>query len=118
MAVGYGYDLRKRVVDLVDAGEPIVRISKLCQVGRATIYRWLKQRREENSIHPKTGWQKGYGHKITDIMAFKAFVEANPNRTLEEMVEAWGGVKRTTIFRALKKVGFTHKKNQLWVQRT
>lgn len=116
MASAYSYDLRKRVINSVDAGQSIIKISKIYQVGRATIYRWINKRKQEGDIRPKTHWQKGHGHKISDLEAFKKFVEENPKRTLAEMAEAWGGVKRMTIYRALKKLGFTHKKNQLWVQ--
>src|SRR5262245_4996323 len=107
-----------RVMKSVECGESITGISKLYQVGRATIYRWINQRKHEGDIHPKTHWQKGYDHKIKDLEAFKKFVEENPGRTLNEMAEAWGNVKRMTIYRALQKVGFTHKKNQLWRQGT
>ena len=116
MARGYGYDLRIRVIKSVDAGQSNVGICKLYQIGRATVYRWINQRKREGNIYPKTHWQKGYGHKIHDLKAFKKFVEESPGRTLVEMAEAWGGVKRMTIYRSLKKLGFTHKKNQLWLQ--
>ncbi|MBS0272501.1 MAG: hypothetical protein JSR85_07645 [Proteobacteria bacterium] len=66
----------------------MVEISKTYQVRRATLYRWIKNRKKEGSIYPKTYWQKGYDHKIQDFKAFKKFIEKNPKRTLAEMAEA------------------------------
>ena len=118
MGNAYSYDLRIRVIEAIDEGQAITRVSKDLKVGRTTIYKWLKQRDEQGHIRPKENWQKGHSHKIKDLEKFKVFVEENKEKTLVELAKAWGGVKRMTIQRALKKLGFTHKKNQLWIQGT
>lgn len=37
-------------------------------------------------------------------------VVAHGEATVAELAEAWGGVKRMTIWRQLRKLGYTHKK--------
>ena len=39
--MSYSIDLRKRVVDYVENGGRIAQATRIFQVGRATIYRWL-----------------------------------------------------------------------------
>jgi transposase len=43
--MAYSLDLRKRVVDYVENGGGITKAAALFKVGRATIYRWLRERR-------------------------------------------------------------------------
>lgn len=109
--MAYSYDLRTRILEEVDRGEKLLTISKTFKVNIKTIYKWRKQRKETGSIKPQEKWQKGHSHKIQDLKAFRKFVEENPGRTLVEMAEAFGGVQRMTIQRALKKIGFTRKKD-------
>lgn len=118
MAKAYSYDLRIRTVEAIDKGESFKKVSEIYKVSQPTIYRWIQQRALEGDIKPKENWRKGYGHKIRDLEKFRIFVENNAHKTLIELAEEWGGVKKMTIQRALKKIGYTHKKNNLWVCRT
>ncbi|NKB25125.1 MAG: helix-turn-helix domain-containing protein [Kiritimatiellae bacterium] len=45
-------DLRERVVAYVQAGGKKVEACHIFQVGHDTLYRWLRQHREEGSLHP------------------------------------------------------------------
>src|SRR5438046_10434908 len=49
----YSVDVREKVLQAVDQGYPREQIIKLLGVSRATIKRYLKQRRETGSIAPK-----------------------------------------------------------------
>ena len=49
----YSVDLRAKVLRAVDQGSPREEIVKLLGVSRATIKRYLKQRRETGSVVPK-----------------------------------------------------------------
>src|SRR3546814_20209856 len=103
MGNAYSYDLRIRVIEAVDEGQSITKVSKGFKVGRATIYNWLKLRNEQGHLKSKENWQQGHSHKITDLEKFKTFVEENEEKTLVELAEAWGNVKRMTIQRADRK---------------
>lgn len=115
-------DLRKRVIAAVDGGMRVSDAAKSFQVGRKSIYRWLDLRKETNSLEPKAGYQKGHSHKITDWEQFREFAKTNRNLTSAKMAIEWEKITNvqisdTVIQRALKKIGYTSKKN-FWIQRS
>jgi transposase len=106
----YSYDLRVRVGAAVEKGMGEKEASQTFGVHRDTITAWLARKEATGDVQAKVGYQRGHSHKITDPQQFKAFVDAHGEATVEELAEAWGGVKRMTIWRQLRKLGYTHKK--------
>lgn len=111
-------DLRERIVAAVDSGMHIDDVAKIFKVSRRVIYKWLKLRKETNSLAPKTGYQKGHSHKITDWDQFSLFAAANKHHTVKGMIVVWEKLNNETISesvmeRALKKIGYTSKKKLL-----
>ena len=106
----YSYDLRIRVVAAVEQGMAVTEASRLFGLHRDTITGWLARKAATGDVHAKVGYQRGHSHKITNPEQFKAFVDVHADATVEELAEAWGGVKRMTIWRQLRKLGYTHKK--------
>jgi transposase len=106
----YSYDLRIRVVAAVEKGMGVKDASQTFGVHRDTITGWLARKEATGDVQAKAGYQRGHSHKITDPEQFKAFVVAQGEATVEELAEAWGDVKRMTIWRQLRKLGYTHKK--------
>ena len=102
----YSYDLRIRVIAAVEKGMAVREASHTFGVHRETITGWLVRKAATGDVH----YQRGHSHKITDPEQFKAFVDTHEDATVEELAEAWGGVKRMTIWRQLRKLGYTHKK--------
>src|SRR5512134_3088609 len=49
----YSDDLRGRVLEACDEGERPGRVAERFRIGRASVYLWLKQRREEGRDRPK-----------------------------------------------------------------
>jgi transposase len=88
-------------------------------VSRATIKRYLKQRRETGSVAPKAipgRPPKQLGPLQTELVEQ---LRAHDDRRLEEYCQLWEqthGVKvsPTTMSRAIKRVGWTRKKRR-WV---
>jgi transposase len=112
MAAPYSIDLRERVLAECDKKEiKRFQIAEIFKVDLKTIYNWLKARKASGTIEPKSGYQKGHSHKITDTEKFKAFIAANPNLSLKELSRKWGGVSSTTIGNKLHNIGYTVKKN-------
>lgn len=103
-------DLRLRVLAKVDAGMSRTAASKLFLVTRRTIYNWLKKRSQDGHLCPDDGYQKGHSHKIKDFLEFKKFVDLNPSRTAAEIASNWGNISKMTVWRSLKKIGYSHKK--------
>jgi transposase len=106
----YSYDLRIRVIAAVEKGMAVREASQMFGVHRETLTGWLARKAATGDVQAKVGYQRGHSHKITDPERFKAFVDTHEGATVEELAEAWGGVKRMTIWRQLRKLGYTHKK--------
>jgi transposase len=77
---------------------------------RDTITPWLARKEATGDVQAKTGYQRGHSQKITAPAQFQAFVQQQGDATLTHLAEAWGGVKRMTVWRQLRKLGYTHKK--------
>lgn len=106
----YSYDLRVRVIAAVEKGMEVREASRTFDVHRETIRNWLARKEATGDVQAKAGYQRGHSHKITDPDQFQTFLQQHEDATLEALAEAWGGVKRMTIWRQLRKLGYTHKK--------
>ena len=106
----YSDDLRIRVGAAVEQGMEVTEASRLFSLHRDTITGWLARKETTGDVQATVGYQRGHSHKITDPEQFKAFVQDHGEATVEELAAAWGGVKRMTIWRQLRKLGYTHKK--------
>ncbi len=112
MPAPYSYDLRKKVVEAIDGGMGKTQASKIFKISRNTINLWLHKREETGDYRAPVGYQRGYGAKITDLDDFKEFARKHGSQTQKEMAQAWTGeISDKTIGKALKKIGFTRKKN-------
>jgi transposase len=115
----YSVDLRAKVLRAVDQGYPREEIVKLLGVSRATIKRYLKQRRETGSVAPKAipgRPPKKLGPLQAELVAQ---LQAHDDLGLEEQCRLWEQshgvrVSTSTMSRAIKRVGWTRKKRR-WV---
>ena len=115
MANHYSVDLRKKVLAAIDAGMNKRMASRVFGMSHNTIYTWLRRRAATGDIRPKAYRPPGGGQKITDLAAFRAFVDEHKDKTQTEMAALWGGVSQRTISRYLRKLGYSRKKN-VWLQ--
>lgn len=114
MPVIYSSDLRRKALESMEKGTPLQRVSRILLIAESTLRAWRKKFRETASLSPNTSnW--GRPPLIKDLEKFQKFVEEKPDRTQAEMAYELG-VSPTTVGRALKKIGFTYKKN-FWIQR-
>ena len=102
-------DLRVRVMNAVESGTKICKAAKIFNVCRHTITNWKRISIERGSLEPLSNFQNGHSHGITDLSAFKDYVDLNPDLTQEEMGEHFG-VGSSTISRTLIKINYTRKK--------
>jgi transposase len=114
----YSYDLRIRAIELIESGKTIVEVSKLLDISRDALHRWKKQKVETGDIKFKTGYQKGYGNKITNLEKFKEFIDNHGDKTLAQMVELWPEpISYKTISKHLKMLGITRKKRLMDIKK-
>jgi transposase len=108
----YSLDLRTRVLRDWDAGMKAEDVAAKYSVSRAWVHRLQQRRRETGSIAPRrqTRWRRPV---LTPHLAqLEALIQAQPDRTLAELRAALGtSVCLATIWRTVKQLGFTRKKN-------
>ena len=115
----YSQDLRERVLRAVDEGYQRADIIKLLGVSRATIKRYLKQRRETGAVHVKAIPGRP-PKKFAPLQAhLVAQLQAHADATLEAHCQMWQEqqgvvVSTSTMSRAIRRVGWTRKKRR-WV---
>jgi transposase len=115
----YSQDLREKVLRAVDQGFPREEIVKLLGVSRATIKRYLKQRRETGTVAPKVipgRPPKKLGPLQAELVAQ---LQAHDDLGLEDQCRLWEQshgvrVSTSTMSRAIQRVGWTRKKRR-WV---
>jgi transposase len=111
----YSQDLRERVLRAVDEGKPRVQIIELFHVSRATIKRYLKQRRETGHVHPLAipGRTPRKGAALQAHVG--ELLRERKDARLEDYCQMWesqSGVKLSpsTMSRAIRRAGYTRKK--------
>jgi putative transposase len=95
----YSEDLRECVVSYVEGGGRKEAAAELYEVGRDTVYRWLKQKAAEGSLAPKERKARG-DYKLKEAV-LEAYLEQQADGTLEEMGAALG-VHKTMVHYACK----------------
>lgn len=102
-------DLRTRVIAFIENGGGITRASKLFQVSRTSIYRWL------NRTHlPATKVLRR--RRKLDWFALDQDVTENPDLRLIDRAKKFG-VTPSAIFYALKKIKVQRKKNNFVIEK-
>ena len=84
----------------------------------------MELRSNIDNFQAKVGYQKGYGHKITDQSEFEKFVNENKFCSGLELAAKWSELKnikigRDIVYRALKKSGYTNKQQRsvAWIKK-
>ena len=113
MAAAYSMDLRTRVLKDADAGLASKEHAERYHVSRAWVDA-LKQRRRETGAFAPLQQTKFRSRALaaTDLDRLAAVIAARPDATLEEIREALRtSAGLTTIWRALRQLDLTFKKN-------
>lgn len=101
-------DLRKRVMDYLNAGHTMADTAEHFSVNISSVQRWKKLLKETGSLEV-TPTPRG-PHKLF-LEPLKEYVDANNDATLET-IAAHFGCAVTTVWNALQKLGYTRKKNR------
>ena len=111
----YSKDLRRKIVDAVERGMPKAQATRTFGVGISTVKRYVSKAQRGESLEP--GKAPGKPPKIDERVGklLEADLKERPFATLRgrcEYVEAVSGVSvsRSTMFRAIARIGSTRKK--------
>jgi len=109
----YSYDLRQKVIQAIELdGMKKSEAAEIFQISRNTINLWLRRKAITGDYQALPNQPPGNNHKITDWEKFTQFVHNNGDKTQVKMAKLWPEeISERTISRALKKIGFTRKKN-------
>lgn len=111
MPAPYSNDLREKVMAALDRGEKKSHVSRMFNISRDTIDRWLNRRETKGSVQAVQGYQHGHSHRIKDWEEFRAFAQQYGDKTQAEMAQLWlGEMSERTMSRALARIGWTRKK--------
>lgn len=114
MPAPYSDDLREKVMRALDRGEKKSQVSRMFNISRDTIDRWLKRRKATGSVEAEQGYQRGHSHRIKDWEEFRAFAQKYADKTQAEMAQLWSGeMSERTMSRALARIGWTRKKRRM-----
>ncbi len=110
----YSYDLRTKAIEGVERGETKASVCRTFGISRSTLHLWLTRKEETGDYQAITGFQKGYGHKITDWETFESFVRDHQDKTQAELAKLWGDdLTQQNISDAIQKLGWTRKKRPM-----
>ena len=109
----YSKDLREKLIEQLDAGMSITKVSRIFRVNWQTIYNWIRIKEKTGKIEAKSGYQKGHSYKIKDLRQLEKFIQENPDKTLKQLAELWlEKISGWTLCRWIKKLVYnTYKKN-------
>jgi transposase len=113
----YSQDLRQQVLRAVDDGQSREEIIELFQVSRATIKRYVKQRRETGTVLPRPipGRPSKKGAALE--MGMQELLETHPEASQQEYCQWWEAehgmhVSRATMSRAIHAMGWVRKREK------
>ena len=112
----YSQDLRERVIRQWQTGTRQAELAALFAVSTGSIKRWIRQYQTTGNVAPKVRqqWPRTIGPQNEDLL--RAQVAQLSDATLDQHVAAWAQtqgvrVSTSTMWRALKAIGWTIKKN-------
>lgn len=112
----YSDDLKIAALNMLKTGHFKEEVCKDFNIALSTLNRWVKQKKETGSVlsKPRSG---GPSCKITNLKIFKIFIDKNPEKTLVELAILWGNISSASIYRAIRKLGYTFKKKVFYTKK-
>ena len=109
-------DLRQRVLDALQAGQPRADVAARFAVSEASVYRILRQWRACRDLTPKKRSGRGKALKDEDLAALEALMAQQSDPTGASLVAAWQErtgqrIGLSTMHRALQRLNCSFKKS-------
>ena len=113
----YSVDLRKKIVNAVRRGRPKAEVARIFGVGISSVKRYMKMAEVDGSLNPKKAPGKKRKLDESGMMFLEEDLRARPTATYEQranFLDALLGmrVSKPTICRAVKRLGYTRKKDR------
>lgn len=108
MSNAYSLDLRQRAVAYVLEGGEKQLACHIFQIGRDTLYRWIRQYQTEGNLAPKPRGK--YASRKLDDALVAQYIADHPDATLQELGAVFA-VSAVAIWKACRRLHLTRKKN-------
>jgi transposase len=112
MTWGYSLDLRKKIVNFVNAGNTKAEACKVFKIGKTTLYEWLKKLRN-GSLERKKRVNKA---RKLDEKKLVQCVKECPDKTISEMAAEFK-LSKNCIWKGLKRLKITRKKRPQYTKK-
>src|SRR5262245_21557311 len=113
----YSTDLKERLVRAVANGLPMREAARRFDVAVTTVKRAVIQQRETGSLERKPSAGRPRAIRREQEAALRTRLDAAPDATLQEHCSWWAQhqgqqLSVTTLWRAIRRLGWTHTKNR------
>ncbi len=117
----YSQEVRQQVLCAVDEGTSRAQIIERFQVSRATIKRYIKQKRETGNVLPRSIPGRPPRKKAALHLGVQALLEAHPEASQQEYCHWWEAehgmsVSRASMSRAIHALGWVRTKRRSTTQ--
>lgn len=106
--VSYSVDFRHAVIENIESGKSWEEVIEIFSISRYTLGKWLKKHRSGVGLEDPA--RKPYKVRKIDIDLLQQALDRNEDATLEELAREFN-CWPPAIYRRLKKLGITRKKN-------
>ncbi len=104
MSNAYSIDLRERAVALVLEGGRTKMVCQIFNIGRDTLYRWIRQYQMQGHVTPKARGK--YVVRKLDDAVLVPYIATHPDATLEELGREFA-VSAVAIWKACRRLQIT-----------
>ena len=117
MAKSYDYDLRSRAISLINSGNKRGFVSDLLKISIPTLDRWINRQKKTGDVKPKSDLKTGRKKIISNSRQFTKFIQKNTHLSLSQMQDKYKEVSFMTIYRGIKDLGYSYKKNSGYIKK-
>jgi len=106
----YDKTFKERALELYNETKSYAVVTEAFKISKGTLHKWIRE-----GAHPHGNIGNKHAQKLDEV-AFCEYVDKNPNTTQQELSDKFG-ISRSAIGEALKRLGYTYKKNK-YLQRS
>lgn len=113
--MAYSVDFRLKVLEAVDRGTPIAQVARQFGISPITVNNFKRYRAERGTLQPRKSGSSRH-RKLTpqDLEAIRRMIEQDAGITVNEMRQHLSvEVAESTVWRAIRKMGYSLKKKSL-----
>ena len=109
----YSMDLRRKVVNAIERGEPLTRVAARFEISTKTASRWRSRQAQGRLVPDRSGPKGGIKLKPEDDRLLTEALANKPGLTLDQLTQLLGRkVVLSTVARRLIRLGITLKKSR------